>query len=820
MSKRITRWLIGLTAAWACLAVGFGGYPEAAPQQATPSPAKAQATQYKAVLDKYCVSCHNDKLKTGGLTLDKLDLANVHEGGEQWEKVVRKLKVGMMPPLGAPRPDQATFDSMTAFLETSLDQAAAAAKEPGRPRGMHRLNRAEYANSIRDLLALEIDPNALLPPDDSSFGFDNIADVLGVSPVLQERYLSAANKIAALAVGDVAQLRQADEQTFVIPADVTQTQHQEGLPLGTRGGRLFHMVFPLDGEYQFRTKLFRTNLGNMRGMDFPSKFIVLIDGAQVFENVVGGPEDTAEIRKNTTLGENAIDDRLAFKIPVKAGPHDIGVTFVMKSQAERPTTLQPFLATLDHIDADGISKIDQLKVLGPFNITGPGDTPSRRKIFTCRPANTADESACARTILASLARRGYRRPVTDKDVQVLMNFYNTGRNEGNFDGGIALGLTYILSSPEFVFRVERDPANLAPGSVYRLSDTELAARLSFFLWSSIPDDQLLNTASQGRLKDPLVLAQEVKRMLANPKARSLTTNFAGQWLWLRNLNNVAPNYNDFPEFDRNLRESMRTETEMFFKSIVDENRSVVDLMNANYTFLNERLAKHYGISNVYGSQFRRVTLTDPNRFGLLGQGSFLTVTSNPDRTSPVHRGKWVLENLLGTPPPPPPPGVPPLKTAAGNTKPKTLREEMEAHRANPVCASCHKLMDPIGFALDNFDGIGQWRSAYPGTPSSPGSPIIATGQLADGSAIDGPVSLRQALMRKPDHFVETMTEKLLTYALGRGLEYYDMPAVRTIVKNAGKNDYRFQSLVMGIVTSTPFQMRMTPEKEPAASQAH
>jgi hypothetical protein len=712
---------------------------------------------------------------------------------------------------------------MTEYLETALDRAAVNHESLGRAQGMHRMNRAEYGNAIRDILGLEVDVASLFLPDDSSFGFDNIADALGVSPALQERYLSAANKIAALAVGDVSQLQETEERTFVLPQDLTQLQHQEGLPLGTRGGRLFRINIPVDAEYQFKAKLWRTNQAGMRGMDVRNTFIITLDGREVFRTVVGGPEDLAEIRKNSALAQSAIDDRLQIRMPVTAGPHDVGVAFVFKSEAERQTTLMPYLATFDPADGDGAAKIDRLTVTGPFNVTGPGDTPSRRRIFVCRPKEgTATEaSACARRILGTVARRAYRRPVNNRDLDRLMQFYNMGASDGTFDTGIGLGLTYLLSSPEFVFRVERDPDNLAPGTLYQLSDLAIATRLSFFLWSSVPDDQLLNVAAQGRLKDPGVLAQQVKRMLADPKADALTTNFAGQWLWVRNLNRVAPNNLDFPDFDRNVREFMATETAMFFKSIVDENRSVRDLLDANYTFLNERLAKHYGIKGVYGSQFRRVTLTDPNRFGLLGQGSFLTVTSNPNRTSPVNRGKWVLENLLGTPPPPPPPGVPPLAGGDGDQRPKTLREEMEAHRSNPVCASCHNVMDPIGFALDNFDGVGQWRTVYPGTTSSPGTKIDTTGRLADGTPIDGPISLRQVLSRRPENFVTTMTEKLMTYALGRGLDYYDMPAVRQIVRKAATDDYRFQTLVMGIVTSTQFQMRRTTGPDtPAAKAVH
>ncbi len=781
------------------------------PSVQTTAQAPSAATQYRPMLDRYCVSCHNERLKTGDLALDKLDLAKVPDDAAIWEKVVRKMRNGMMPPQGLARPDQATNDAFVSYLETTLDRAADVTPNPGRP-VLHRVNRAEYANAIHDLLALDVDTSTLLPPDDSSFGFDNIGEVLGVSPALQERYLSAARKISAIAVGDPT-IGTTDE-TYAVRADFSQTQHVEGLPLGTRGGRLIRHTFPLDGQYQFKVRIWRTNTGTVRGLATAHKIVVTIDGEQIFENMVGGAADPPlDGDNNATLRGDAIDARLVVKVPVKAGPHVVGIAFQEKDEALPPNLLQPFLAVLDQVDGDGIPQLQDLKITGPLNPTGPGDTPSRRRILVCRPARAVEEEACAKTILTTLARRAYRRPATDNDLQVLLNFYRTGRSEGSFDQGIELALRLILASPEFVFRVERDPAAVAAGRSYRVSDLELASRLSFFLWSSIPDDALLEVAAQGKLKSPTVLAQQVKRMLADSHAEALTSNFAGQWLYLRNLKSQFPNREEFPDFDDNLRQAMQRETELLFESVIHEDRSVLDLLNANYTFVNERLARHYGIPNIRGTQFRRVPVTDEARRGLLGQASILTVTSRAERTSPVLRGKWVLENLLGSPPPLPPNNVPPLKEEQARAKPKTMREQMEEHRANPVCATCHKMMDPIGFSLENFDAVGAWRD------HDRGAPIDASGQLMDGTKVDGVVTLRQAIVRRPEIFVGTMTEKMLVYALGRGLDYHDMPVVRGIVRDAAKTNYKFSSIVMGIVNSTPFQMRLKAAQEPVATSA-
>jgi hypothetical protein len=771
------------------------------PQQ--PAPALSPAAE-RALLDKYCVTCHNQKLKTAGLMLDKADVDHIGDGAEVWEKVVRKIHGGTMPPLGMPRPDQATLDSFASSLETSLDRAAISRPEPGRA-GMHRLNRAEYQNAVRDLLALKIDVASLLPADDESNGFDNMADVLRVSPSLLEQYLSASRTVSSLAIGDRGLGPVA--QVYQLPPTLAQAEHIEGLPLGTRGGTLIHQNFPLDGDYEFSTFLLRNIVGYMPGLEYPHQFEITVDGVRIFLSHVGGEEDNKMMDTNLGLAGNTIDARLRVRVPLKAGPHDVAVDFIEKNHSESVEPLQPFTRNLDLQDMNGIPIINRVQITGPFAATGSGDTPSRRRIFVCQPANESDELPCAKKIISTLARRAYRRPVTDADLEILLSFYQKGRNKGSFDAGIETAMRLILSDPKFIYRIESEPANAVAGTINRISDLELASRLSFFLWSTIPDDELVTVAGQGKLKDPTVLAQQVKRMLADPKAEALVTNFASEWLFLRNLQSVNPASEDFPNFDENLKQAFRTETEMFVGSVMREDRNVTDLLTANYTFVNERLAKHYGIPNIYGSQFRRVPVTDDARRGLLGQGSILTVTSYPTRTSPVLRGKWILENILGTPPPAPPPNVPALKENDEGGKVTTVRERMEEHRRNPACATCHRVMDPLGFSLDNFDAIGQWRSKEAGLP------IDASGQLADGTKINGVVDLRRALLLHPERFVGTMTEKLMTYALGRGLEYYDMPVVRSIARDAARNDDRFSSLVMGIVKSTPFQMRRGREAE-------
>jgi hypothetical protein len=760
----------------------------------------APSLNHSEIIQTYCTTCHNQKLKTAGLALDTADLTQPEIG----EKVVRKLRSGAMPPPGVPRPDAATYQNLISSIETQLDRSAQAHPYAGRP-ALHRLNRAEYANAIRDLLALDVDVASLLPPDDSAFGFDNIADALGVSPSLQEHYLSAALKIGALAVGD--RNVSPGSETWRIRQDLSQDQHVEGLPLGTTGGTLVHYNFPLDGEYTFQAKLYRTNLNIMRGLEVPHMVEFSLDGQRIHAAAIGGKDDLASLFQKPTDTGDAVDARLRVRVPVKAGPHAIIVAFVEEPQIGGPDRLQPYIrSSVDNFDWSGHPHLESLTVAGPFQPAGSGDTPSRRRVFICHPATSANEAACAKQIISTLARRAFREPAAETELQMLMRFYESGRASGGFEAGIELALQRILASPKFVFRLERDPEDAQPGSAHRVSDLELASRLSFFLWSSIPDDELLKLASQGKLRGA-VLESEVRRMLNDPRSEALVTNFAGQWLQLRNLRNVQPNTDLFPDFDDNLRQSFRRETEMLFESIVREDRNVLDLMTADYTFVNERLARHYGIPDIYGSRFRRVSVTDETRKGLLGQGSILALTSHAERTSPVVRGKWILENILGTPVPPPPPDVPPLKPAQEGEKPRTMREQMTEHRANAVCASCHKVMDPIGFALENFDAIGAWRTADAGTP------IDASGELTDGTKVEGVVTLRKAILAHPEMFVGTFAQKLLTYALGRGLDDRDMPTVRAIVRDAARDENRFSALIMGILRSTPFQMRTTAPRE-------
>jgi hypothetical protein len=802
---------LGILSAWIAVAP-LGGRAFASAQarpQDQPAVSPASASTVRASLNKYCVTCHNVRLKTGGLTLDAMDLDHVAAGAEVWEKVVRKVRSGAMPPQGMNRPDRATADSMVAWLETTLDAAAAAAPSPGRPL-VHRLNRVEYANAVRDLLAVDVDTSSLLPPDDAIQGFDNIGDALGVSPSLLEAYLAAAAKISALAVGDSS--IGPTSQTFYVRGDASQTSHLEGLGLGTRGGLLVRQTFPLDGEYVIKVKLLQTNLGGVRGLEYEDQLEITVDGERVHLAPTGGVADYSASPDNATDVATSLDARLQARVRIHAGPRNIGAAFLEKSASGGGNRLQSFLrSTLIATDHTGLPHVESMTIAGPFNSTGPGDTPSRERIFHCHPpagSTGQQEAACAGKIIGTLARRAFRRPVTAAEVNRLLAFYQEGRRSGSFDKGIELAVRAVLASPKFLVRVERDPASVAPGAVYRIGDLELASRLSFFLWSSIPDEDLLALAEQHRLKDPAVLSQQVRRMLADPRAESLVTNFAGQWLYLRNVRTTTPDKNEFPDFDDNLRQAFQRETELFFGSIIHEDRNVLELLTADYTFVNERLARHYGIPNIYGSHFRRVLVKDDARRGLLGQGSILLVTSHADRTSPVVRGKWVLDNLLGSPPPPPPPDVPALKEKTDDDgTPHSLRERMEEHRANPACATCHKVMDPIGFALENFDAVGAWRARDAGTA------IDASGQLADGTPINGVVTLREALLKRPEIFVGTMTEKMLTYALGRPLTHADMPAVRGIVRDGSRTGYRFSSLVMGIVNSVPFQMRAAMEAQ-------
>ena len=785
-------WL--LSAGWAV--IGASSAQDVPASQ--PAPA---AAAHKAVLDRYCVTCHNQRTKASDLALDTVDITRLSTNTQVWEDVVRKLRTRSMPPQGMPRPDEATYVAMTTFLETELDRASAASPNPGRPL-IRRLNRSEYANAVRDLLVLDVDVSSLLPADDSAFGFDNVSDMLGTSPALLERYLVAADRVSALAVGAPTA---PGSNTYRVRQDRSQDQHIEGLPLGSVGGLVVTHSFPQDAEYHFSLALYRTNLEAIRGLEHPHQIEITIDGARVFLATVGGETEKGEPGEVITDRSDAIDARLQVRVPVTAGPHAVGATFVRKIGAGTQR-LRPFLrSSAGTYDSTGRPHIETLTIAGPYNPTGPGKTPSRERIFSCRPAVRSQEDACATKILSTLARRAFRRPVTKPELARVLEFYAAGRKKGNFDAGIQFGIRRILASPTFVFRVEED-GTLKPGTIHRVSDLELASRLSFFLWSSIPDDTLLELAAKNQLSQPGVLEKQVRRMLADPRADALVSNFSGQWLHLRNLKTVAPNHDEFPDFDDTLREAFQREAELFFASIMREDRNVIDLLTANYTFVNERLAKHYGVPYVYGSQFRRVTLTEDARRGLLGKGAILMVTSRADRTAPVLRGKWILENVLGTPPPPPLPNVPPL-VASTEAAPRTLRERMEQHRASPTCAGCHKVLDPLGFALENFDGVGAWRSREAGLP------IDASGLLADGTKVDGVVALRNALVGRSDIFVQTLTEKLMIYALGRGLQHYDMPVVRDVVRHAAKQDDRFSSLVMGIVTSPPFQMRVAGDED-------
>ena len=796
-------------------------YLQARPDQSAAPAAGAKPSAEQELLNRYCAGCHNERAKQGDFVLTTLDAGNVGADAERWELVVRKLRARSMPPAGRPRPADAAYDGLVAHLETSLDRAAAANPHPGRTDTFRRLNRTEYRNAIRDLLDLEVDVETLLPSDDSSHGFDNIS-VGGLSPMLLERYLSAAQKISRLAVG--TPVRSAGAETVVLPPDLTQEGHFDGQPFGTRAGARVPYTFPADGEYQFELRLTRDRNELIEGLTEPHEVEVSVDGVrqQIFTLKPaprgGGPVDPVAPQY---APEQAADAHLNFRTRVTGGPHLVQVAFIKRPSALIETERQPYLASYNSDRTPRTQPaLYSVTIAGPFNPTGIGDTPSRERIFTCRPAGpnaggqgppdqTKDEQSCARTILSTLARRAYRRPPTNAEVDTLVDFYTQGRADGSFEHGVEMALRAMLTSPAFLFRIEQEPvASRAKGAAgasgtYRISDLELASRLSFFLWSSIPDDQLLDVAVKGRLDDPAVLEQQVRRMLADRRADALVNNFAAQWLYLRNLDEHKPDNRLFPDFDDNLRQAFRRETELLFESVLKEDRNVLDLLRADYTFLNQRLAKHYGIPNVYGSHFRRVEL-GPNhvRGGLLGQGSVMTVTSYANRTSPVRRGQWILENLLGTPVPAPPVNVPPLPENEPGSKILTMRERMVQHRANPVCSSCHQLMDPVGLATENFDAIGRFR-----TQSEAGGPIDASGGLPDGSTFDGVSGLRKAVLNRPELFVTTLTEKLMTYALGRGLEYYDAPAIRDITRRAREKDYRFSSVVLGIVNSTPFQMR-------------
>ena len=771
------------------------------------APAVHAAATEPALLERYCVTCHNDNLRTAGFSLESLDLGNISADAEAWEKVVLTLRAGMMPPAGRPRPDRETYDRLASFFETDLDRAAAASPDPGHSDALRRLNATEYGNTIRDLLALEVDVTDLLPADDSSAGFDNVG-LGGLDPGRMERYLSAAQKVSRLAMG--APVRSPVADTFIVPSDLNQEVHVEGLPFGTRGGSAVRYNFPVDAEYEIRAELGKSwNSNRIGGLRKPHDVVFTLDGEPLkvlTVEPVSRRDPSALSADQYSQPDRPADADLFMRMPVAAGPHVVGAAFVSQGSGVIERRRQPFLKVHITVGADQRTQpgVYSVTVTGPFDATGPGDTPSRQRILTCRPNTGAEERACAEEILSTLARRAYRRPATAADLDTLLAFYEEGRAAGDFDAGIEMALRHLLVSPEFLFRIERDPEGAAPNAVYRISDLELASRLSFFLWSSIPDDELIAAAAAATLRDPGVLERQVRRMLADPRAEALVTNFAAQWLYLRNLPAVSPDFIVFPDFDETLRRALREETELFFDSIIREDRSVLDLLTADYTFLNERLAKHYGIPNVYGSHFRRINLPrDSPRGGLLGQGSILAVTSYATRTSPVVRGKWILDNLLGTPPPPPPAAVPPLSDEGPDAM-LSMRERMVEHRRNPVCASCHAIMDPIGLSLENFDAIGRYRNRTAGF-----EPLDVEGSFPDGTIFDGAGGLRETLLDRSDQFVRTLASKLLTYSLGRAVEHHDMPAVRAIEREAASDDYRFSTLILGIVKSAPFQMRRT-----------
>ena len=786
---------------WGCLAplVAAGGLTLTVQAQQRPAGPSIPAAAAPAVVNRYCVSCHSERLKTGGLSLEKVAASDVDRNADVWEKVLRKMRARQMPPIGMPRPDEATYDAAITSLESSLDRAAAAAPNPGRTATLRRLTRTEYQNAIRDLLALDIDVSSLLPADDSSYGFDNVT-VGDLSPTLLDRYISTAEKISRVAVGRPGVSPGGD--TIRTPPDLTQEEHIEGLPIGTRGGALVPYTFPMDGEYEIQIRLTRDRNEHVEGLNEAHEIEVLLDRERVQLFTVKPPQREGGFSEDYQPSHANVDQHLKVRIPVKAGPHALGVTFLKSASVLLETARQPYQAHFNSYRHPRIQPaIYSITVIGPYAPTGPGDSPSRRRIFVSRPANAGEEERSAKRILAALTRRAYRRPVTDADLQGPLDLYRKARAEGDFEAGIEMALSGVLVSPEFLFRVEEDPAGTPPNTVYRISDLQLASRLSFFLWSSIPDDELLDVAASGRLHEPAVLERQVRRLLADDRSRALVNNFASQWLRLRNLASITPDMRLFPDFDDNLRQAFREETELFVDSILREDRSALDLLRANYTFVNERLAKHYGIPHVYGSRFRRVTLDgDDRRGGLLRHGSILTVTSYATRTSPVIRGKWILDNLLGVPPPPPLPDVPALKdnTVDGNL---SVRRRLAEHRTNATCAACHNLMDPIGLSLEKFDAIGRRRTAEDGTP------IDASGALPDGSHFTDVDGLERALLSRPELFVGALTEKLLTYALGRGVESYDAPAIRTIVRESRAHDYRISSIVLGIVKSTPFQMR-------------
>jgi hypothetical protein len=799
-----------------CLTLGANtnlSEPSQAPAMASSRQAEPMSVaSQQDLLDQYCVFCHDDVEKSGGMSLSGLNLTHVEESAELAEKVIRKLRAGMMPPAGQPRPDAATLQSLAASLEGGIDTIAADNPNPGQ-RSLQRLNRAEYERSVEQLLDIKVDAAALLPPDSmGGGGFDNVADALTLSASLMEGYMRAASKISRVAVGD--QDASPSVATYKVPRTSSQMRHVEGAPFGTRGGTSVVHNFPAAGNYVFKMEFYPTPTGSLFGAKSPDEKIeISINGERI-----------ALLDIDPRMSESRDGVQLQTEpIAVKAGPLRVSAAFIQKSVGPIDDLMRPIEHTIadSQIAAgDGITNLPHLQALGvsgPFNATGASDTPSRRKIFKCRPLSRGEEVTCATEIVTALSTQAYRRPVNPEDLEGLMTFYQESRDNGDFESGIRSALQAILTSPNFVFRFEQEPAGVAPGDSYRISNLELASRLSYFLWSTAPDDELYAAANDGKLHDPSVLRDQVRRMLTDPRAEALATRFASQWLRLQDLDGRVPDPLLYPQFDTTLGESMQRETQLLFDRIAREDRSVLELLTANYTFVDERLANHYGIPNIIGNRFRQVPVTDENRLGLLGHGSILTLTSIADRTSPVARGKWVLEVILGTPPPPPPPNVPELEVTSGTQGDKllTLRQRQEQHRQNPFCAGCHVMIDPIGLALENFDPTGRWREL------DAGNPVDAAGELFDGTKVDGPVGLREALLSKSDSFIRNFTENLMTYSLGRRVQYYDMPTVRAIARDAAKNDNRFSSFVLGIVESPAFQMRIVqPTTEEAGSGGH
>ena len=815
----------------ACVAISapliFISAPLRAQTATTPSKAATSADgKNRAFVNQYCIACHSKRAVNpaeGPVNLESASFDDLLGHADTWERVLRKLSVRAMPPPGVPRPSEAEYAGFTSWLAASLDRAWEGHSTPGRY-VVHRLNRAEYANAVRDLLAVDIAVSDLLPTDGAEFGFDNIATALKTSPLLLEGYVNAAERVSAMAVGD-PQVRPGTTE-HSISHEFSQNGYIAGLPLGTIGGTVVHHVFPADAEYKLSGRLTRgvqEGYSGVEGNDTPYIFVITVDGAEVYSAPIGGPADDEMQAKDLAAAQPVIDKRMTGRVRVSAGPHDVGFTW-----RERPAQLQdvwePSRRDSQEIHmVAGLPRLRTASIDGPYNVYGMSEGPSRERLFVCHPGasigrvaakstpgaglagGNLDDATCASKILTNLARRAYRRPVTPIDVEAPLSFYKRARQSGgSFDDGIRAGVARVLSSPYFLYRIESDPPGARAGVAHPISDLELASRLSFFLWSSVPDEKLLDAAAAGRLREPEVLTAQMHRMLADDRSDALVNNFTGQWLQLRNLEaKVVPDLLMFPDFDDNIRKGFRTETEMFFGYILREDRSSLELLNADYTFVDERLARHYGIQGVYGPQFRRVKLTDPNRRGLLGQGSILAMTSVATRTSPVYRGKYVLSTFLNTPPPPPPPNVPSLDESNKDSKvPKTVRAQLELHRKNQPCAGCHRVIDPAGFALENFDSVGVWRDKGPD-----GAPLDVAGTLADGSQVNGPAALRNAILSRPDAFVTIVTEKMLTYALGRGLEPADMPVVRRIVKKAAQNDYRLSSIIIGIVESAPFQMR-------------